>query len=262
MPEVHSYLHVLRRQFEDSLVILLLVLATVSLIASRWSDPDEPLKWLEAASIYVAVLCAAGIQAVCDYGREQAYFHLRRDEIMSEQVQVVWGQYGLAVTTFVSDLVVGDIVLLAAGDRVPADCLLIEEMDMFVDERLYYPERPGLAEKQASQDEGRNHTDHPDPILLSGSLIMAGHGKAVVLAVGKNTLREKEMESQILAREKPKDSALEHKLRVLASIIGTQAKILALVAFILFSIFWLSKLLYTEEYLNSNASLQALLTNL
>ena len=70
------------------------------------------------------------------------------------------------------------------------------------------------------------------------------------------------MESQILAREKPKDSALEHKLRVLASIIGTQAKILALVAFILFSIFWLSKLLYTEEYLNSNASLQALLTNL
>ena len=161
-----------------------------------------------------------------------------------------------------SDLVVGDIVLLSAGDRVPADCLLIEEMDMWVDERIYYPERPNLAEKQASQDGGKNHLENPDPVLLSGSLIMSGNGKAVVLAVGKNTLREKEMDRQILAREKPRDSALEEKLRVLASIVGTQAKILAFVAFILFSIFWLSKLLYTETYLSSNVSLQVLLKNL
>ena len=136
------------------------------------------------------MLAAAGIQALCDYARELSYYHLRQDEAMSEQVQVVRGQYGLAHNSFVSDLVVGDIVLLAAGDRVPADCLLIEEMDMWVDERIYYPERPNLAEKQASQDGGKNHLENPDPVLLAGSLIMSGFGKAVVLAVGKNTLRE------------------------------------------------------------------------
>jgi magnesium-transporting ATPase (P-type) len=37
------------------------------------------------------------------------------------------------------DLVVGDIVTIESGDIVPADCLLIEEMDIEVDQELYYP---------------------------------------------------------------------------------------------------------------------------
>ena len=102
---------------------------------------------------------------------------------MREQVLVLRGQYGLAVTTFVSDVVVGDIVLLNSGDRVPADCLIIEEMDMKVDERIYYPEKKDPQEKQASQDGGNNHLQNPDPILLAGSLIMEGSGKAVHFAV-------------------------------------------------------------------------------
>ena len=87
---------------------------------------------------------------------------------------------------------VGDVVILQAGDRVPADCLLIQEMDMTVDEKMYYPDRAALATKQCS-DKGENHLANPDPILLAGSLIMSGGGKAVVLAVGKNTLRETEL---------------------------------------------------------------------
>ena len=35
---------------------------------------------------------------------------------------------------------VGDIVLLQAGDLVPADCILVEEMDMFVDQSLIIPD--------------------------------------------------------------------------------------------------------------------------
>ena len=174
---------------------------------------------------------------------------------MREQVLVLRGQYGLAVTTFVSDVVVGDIVLLNSGDRVPADCLIIEEMDMKVDERIYYPEKKDPQEKQASQDNGNNHLQNPDPILLAGSLIMEGSGKAVVLAVGKNTLREKELKEQIIPNDKPQDSHLEGKLRILANIFGAKAKIFAFFAFVLFTVFWLSKILYTDDSINSNASL-------
>lgn len=46
---------------------------------------------------------------------------------------VLRGQYGTTQEILQTDLVVGDVVMLQAGDRVPADCLLIEEMDMFVD---------------------------------------------------------------------------------------------------------------------------------
>ena len=73
-------------------MILLLIFATISLIASLCAgDQDQKHEWLGAASIYVAVLAAAGIQALCDYGRELSYYHLRQDEVMSEQVQVVRG---------------------------------------------------------------------------------------------------------------------------------------------------------------------------
>ena len=181
---------------------------------------------------------------------------------MNEQVLVLRGQYGLAVSTFVSDVVVGDIVLLNSGDRVPADCLLIEEMDMKVDERIYYPEKKDPQEKQASQDGGNNHLQNPDPILLAGSLIMEGSGKAVVLAVGKSTLREKELKEDIIPKDEQQDSHLEGKLRILANIFGAKAKIFAFFAFVLFTIFWLSKILYTEESISSNESLQSLLKNL
>lgn len=92
----------------------------------------------------------------------------------------------------VSDLCVGDVLLLEAGDRVPADCLLIEEMDMHVDQTSVYKgqESASMAEKQCSKDNGANHIQNPDPCLLSGSLIRTGCGKAVVCAVGKCTLRE------------------------------------------------------------------------
>lgn len=45
------------------------------------------------------------------------------------------------------DLVVGDIILLEGGDKVPADCVLIEEMDMTVDQRHFFPDQAEFAVK-------------------------------------------------------------------------------------------------------------------
>ena len=114
--------------------MLLLVFATLSLVASLWSgDPDHPYKWHESVSIYFAVLFAAMVGSFCDYGKERQFLSLR-SEIMAEKTTVLRGQYGTSQSVFNYDLVVGDVVLLTAGDRVPADCFLIEEMDMTVDE--------------------------------------------------------------------------------------------------------------------------------
>ena len=102
----------------------------MSLGLSLWSE--VPYKWLESISIYFAVLFAGMISSLCDWSKEKQFLNLRA-EIMKEQITVLRGQYGTTQSILVSDLVVGDIVLLQAGDRVPADCFLIEEMDMTVD---------------------------------------------------------------------------------------------------------------------------------
>jgi len=136
LPTVRSFWAVLWDQFDEFYVLLLLIFASISLVVSFFQGIKW--KWLEAVSIYFAVLFAAFIQTLCDWGKEKQFLRLRR-EVMNEKCTVLRGQYGTSQTVMVSELVVGDIVLLSQGDRVPADCILIEEMDMHVDQKQFFP---------------------------------------------------------------------------------------------------------------------------
>jgi len=55
-------------------------------------------------------------------------------EILEENVTVIRGKLGSTFTTSVWNLVVGDIILLQTGGRVPADCLILESIDLKVQE--------------------------------------------------------------------------------------------------------------------------------
>lgn len=82
---------------------------------------------------------------------------------------------------------------------MPADCILIEEMNIHVDESMYdsravdVEKEPSDAydevdvDKETGVERWDNHHDNPDPILLTGSKVLAGSGRAVVCAVGTNT---------------------------------------------------------------------------
>lgn len=72
--------------------------------------------------------------------------------------------------------------------RLPADCILIDGMDIQVDEAPYFEDRETINKKTPSRGsiDENNHTEHPDPFLLSDSLVMSGSGIAVVCAVGNN----------------------------------------------------------------------------
>jgi magnesium-transporting ATPase (P-type) len=92
-------------------------------------------------------------------------------------------------------VVVGDIILVETGMRIPADCILTEGMDVTVDEAPYFEDRETINLKTLSTKEqiyvpeldltyDNNHTRNPDPFLLTDSLVMTGSGRAVVCAVG------------------------------------------------------------------------------
>ena len=95
-------------------------------------------------------------------------------------VTVFRGAYGTCVSIKIRDLVVGDIVSIQQGDRVPADCILIEDMNVTVDQNLYYPKEPTVTKtasvyyKKSRNGDVDNHKDHPDPFLLSDSKVMTG----------------------------------------------------------------------------------------
>ena len=83
-------------QFDERYVQILLVFATISLLVSIFTKEQEGVnnkKWLESISIYFAVLFAALVQTLCDWGKEKQFLRLQ-NEIQNEKVIVLRGQYG------------------------------------------------------------------------------------------------------------------------------------------------------------------------
>jgi len=94
--------------------------------------------YIESLTIYSGLFFASLVSATCDYIKERQYLKLK-DEINNAHVTVYRGAYGTVQSIPIRQLVVGDIVDIHQGDRVPADCVLIEEMNITVDQSMYYP---------------------------------------------------------------------------------------------------------------------------
>lgn len=85
-------------------------------------------------------------------------------------------------------MVVGDVIILETGARIPADCLLIEGTDITVDEKIYSGgNNPVVVRKSVATSE--NVQEHPDPFLLADTLLASGSGLAVVCVVGRKSRR-------------------------------------------------------------------------
>lgn len=189
---------------------------------------------------------------------------LLAEEIKKDKVNVIRGAKGTTQTIYNKDLVVGDIIILQQGDRVPADCLLVAESDMKVDQKEFFPDLIGAesVEKNCSANDASEDTEkNPDNILLQDSMVMSGGGKALVLAVGKHTFKEleiaKELNSDKYALQVEKEvTPFQYKLETLAKIIGTYANMICIVSLILFAIVWFLHVLIGPYGLVDNVSIK------
>ena len=87
------------------------------------------------------------------------------------------------------EVVVGDLLVLAEGDRVPADAALMSSLNMTVDESLLTGEAVAVRKvpvEQLPERMGRPGGDDL-PFLFSGTLVVQGKGLAIVLATGERT---------------------------------------------------------------------------
>ena len=87
------------------------------------------------------------------------------------------------------EVVAGDLLVLAEGDRVPADAVLMSSLNLTVDESLLTGEAVAvrkLAAIQVPERMGRPGGDDL-PFLFSGTLVVQGKGLAIVLATGERT---------------------------------------------------------------------------
>ncbi|GAA2644044.1 hypothetical protein GCM10010425_59780 [Streptomyces spororaveus] len=121
------------RQFQDLLIVILLIAAAVSLVVSR--------EWQTPVAIVVVVLLNATIGFVQESRAEAALDALRQMTVTTATVR----RDGRLVRLDAAELVPGDVVVLAAGDRVPADGRLFSASSLEVQESVLTGEALAVA---------------------------------------------------------------------------------------------------------------------
>ena len=187
--------------FDDETLQILVVAAVVSLVVGLYDDPATG--YVEGVAILAAVLIVSVVTAVNDYEKERQFRALSK---ANDDILILVVRDGKEQRISIEDLVVGDIIHLEAGDRIPCDGVLLKCDGFEVDESALTGEPIDIA---------KNLTDNP--FVLSGCTATAGSATLVAMAVG--------MESQwgvIKAHlEKEQDQTpLQEKLDDMAALIG------------------------------------------
>ena len=158
-----SALRLLLRQFESPLILILIFAAAISLALQQWVD---------SAIILAIVLGSALLGFFQEYRASAAVEELKRRLALTCRVV----RDGVERTVPVSTVVPGDLVLLSAGNLIPADGLVIEAQDFLVSEASMTGESFPV-EKQPGIVEARGGPCGADQCSLSRRLGAKRHGK-------------------------------------------------------------------------------------
>ncbi len=162
--------------FGDPIIKVLLAVLAINLVfLFRHHD------WYETIGIAIAVLLATFVSTLSEYGSESAFEKLQ-EEAASIRCRVKRGGQLRAVPA--EELVVGDIVLLQSGERVPADGVLLHGV-LRVDQSALN------GESREAEKHPMGETDFsPDApnALLRGCVVCSGEGVLQICRVGDNTV--------------------------------------------------------------------------
>ncbi len=171
------------KQFCEPMTIVLLAAAAVSLILSIVEDGES----LSDVIIIVAVVLINAVLGVLQESKaEKAIAALQ--EIAAATSKVI--RNGHQITVKSEELVVGDIIVLEAGDAVPADARIIECASLKIEEAALTGESVPVTKQDGVIIAGENGTvalgDRKNMVYM-GSTVVYGRALAVVCAIGMDT---------------------------------------------------------------------------
>lgn len=164
-------------QMKDPMILVLLGAAVLSLLASGGKD------WLDAVIILLIVVVNSVISISQEDNAQRALEELQK--MSSPKARVL--RDGVEERVDASEVVPGDVILLEAGDRVPADARLLECVGLQADESAMTGESVPVV--KALSDSLPEDTALGDRVnmVIAATLITAGRGRGVVVATGMDT---------------------------------------------------------------------------
>ena len=200
-----SFLGEFFKNFGDPIIKILLVALAVNIIIQL-----RHINWFEIIGIGIAILVSTFVSTLSEYGSESAFERLQEEALKTRcRVKRAGGLVEISVT----EVVVGDTVLLQPGDRIPADGV-ITSGELHVDQSPLNGESKEAFKKPGESGSG-GFSDRSR--LFRGCTVCAGEAIMRVDSVGANTYYGK------LAREVqdvPRESPLKLRLGKLARTIS------------------------------------------
>lgn len=203
-----SFLREFLANFGDPIIKILLVALVANVVVS-FGD----FNWFETVGIALAILISTFVSTLSEYGSEAAFEKLQ-EEAMKTKCRVYRSE-GL-VELPVSEVVVGDTVLLQPGDRIPADGLIISG-ELQVDQSPLNGESKEALKKPGG-GAGMGEDDFSNPTrLFRGCVVVSGSGLMRVTRVGAGTVYG---QLAIDVQEESRASPLKTRLQELAQTIS------------------------------------------
>jgi len=227
---------------KDKVLILLLVAAAISLALGIYQavrpkpNHDEPaVEWVEGVAILLAVSIVVIVGSLNDWQKERQ-FRVLNDKKDERGVKVI--RDGVEKVIDIKEVLVGDIALIEPGEIIPCDGVFLSGHNVKCDESGATGESDAikkapfadvLALYKNARSEGKDpHMIHTDCFMISGSKVLEGVGKYVVVAVGTKSFNGRIM---MALRGDTENTPLQLKLNRLAELIAKIGATCGLVMF-------------------------------
>lgn len=213
-------------KYRDPIIEILLVAAVISLVLAFINND-----FMETIGIFLAIFLATTVGFYFERDAAKKFDVLTA---MNEDQPVKVRRDGKVTEVPRREVVVGDVIIVEVGDEIPADAKLIKSVNLQVDESALTGEP--LATKSLSpaptSEKTKDGAAYPENIILRSTMVMNGHGEAVVTAIGDETEIGKvaRKSTEVTHTKTP----LNIQLGKLASLISKVGSVVAVAAFVIF----------------------------
>ncbi|AFP78149.1 cation-translocating P-type ATPase [Mycoplasmoides gallisepticum] len=234
-----NYFLVFLAQFKDLMIIILLIATVASFVVAiltgikhNWDfNADNGTLKIELAQPFIilfVIVVNSLIGTVQEIKSDQAVKSLNKLNLTKTKVY----RDNKLVNVESTQIVVGDVIMLEAGDVIPADCKIIESSNLYSNQSILTGESLPVKKYQYDNDDEANlptieRNDH----LFSGASITNGHALCEVIGIGTNT--EIGKISSLVNKQKKQLSPLQIKLEKLSKVFGYSGIVLFIIAFII-----------------------------
>lgn len=204
-------------QFNDFTIWVMFAAVAISVFVGEIPD---------AIAIAAILLVNGGLGFVQEYRAEQALEALKK---MSAPMATVIRD-GCESDIPAVELVPGDVIMLEAGDQVPADARLIEAAALMLEEASLTGESLPVSKVVDVVDDPEAALGDRVNTVFAGTSVAMGRGRAVVIAIGQGT--EMGRVAELLASEEDGETPLQEELRRVGKVIAVAVLVIAVLVFV------------------------------